>query len=101
MEDVNVVAEKEGAKAATPMPDTEGTRIYAGKKSTSVALGSQPQIQNNNYRQAFAQLPGLLVSEQNNHGHVNINYRGVGDPHESQDLLTLKDGLPIGMERYG
>ncbi len=83
------------------LPDVDGTRIYSGKKATSVALYDQPQVQNNNYRQAFSQLPGLLVSEQNNHGHVNINYRGVGDPHESQDILTLEDGLPIGMERYG
>lgn len=83
------------------LPDVEGTRIYSGKKTTSVDLSQQPQIQNNNYRQAFSLLPGLLVSEQNNHGHVNLNYRGIGDPHESQDILTLKDGLPIGMERYG
>ncbi len=81
--------------------DVEGTRIFAGKKTSVALLQNQPQIQNNNYRQAFSQLPGLLVSEQNNQGHVNVNYRGIGDPHESQDVLTLKDGLPIGMERYG
>ncbi len=79
----------------------EGTKNYSGKKASSALLYNQPQVQNNNYRQAFSQLPGLLVSEQNNHAHVNVNYRGIGDPHESQDLLTLKDGLPIGVERYG
>jgi len=96
-----VVVRANSEKASYFKSDVEGAKDYSGKKVTSVALQNQPQIQNNNYRQAFSQLPGLLVSEQNNHAHVNINYRGIGDPHESQDLLTLKDGLPIGMERYG
>lgn len=100
LKEVLVTAKKE-SQITDFKPDVEGTKIYSGKKVTTALLYNQPQIQNNNYRQAFSQLPGLLVSEQNNQGHVNINYRGVGDPHESQDLLTLKDGLPIGMERYG
>ncbi len=100
LEEVVVTGEKEGSGQGFKS-DVEGTKIYSGKKTTAVLLASQPPIQNNNYRQAFSRISGLLVSEQNNHGHVNVNYRGVGDPHESQDLLTLKDGLPIGMERYG
>ncbi len=96
-----VVTAKKDVMVSHFKSGVEGTKNYSGKKATSAALYNQPQIQNNNYREAFSQLPGLLVSEQNNHAHVNINYRGIGDPHESQDLLTLKDGLPIGMERYG
>lgn len=95
---VKAVPHVSGAQA---LADVEGAKVYAGKKTTVVATESAPPVQNNNYRQAFSQVPGLLVSEQNNHGHVNVNYRGIGDPHESQDLLTLKDGLPIGIERYG
>lgn len=82
-------------------PDVQGTTIYAGKKATRTALRRMPSIHDNNYRQAFSQLPGLLVSELSNRSIVNINYRGIGDPHESQDLLTLKDGVPIGMDRLG
>lgn len=83
------------------LPDVQGASIYAGKKSTQTSLRQLPPIQNNNYRQAFYQMPGLLVSEMNNRSIVNINYRGLGDPHESQDILTLKDGLPIGFDRLG
>lgn len=104
LEEVQVEAVKQQEEARFTsdfLPDTEGAKIYAGKKTTATSLVRLPPIQNNNYRQAFSQLPGLLVSEQQNRGHVNINYRGIGDPHESQDLLTLKDGLPIGVERFG
>jgi len=100
VEEVTVEAVKEMDRGPLA-PAVSGTSIYAGKKVTQVALGRIPTVYNNNYRQAFGQLPGLLVSEVNDHGIVNINYRGIGDPHESQDLLTLKDGLPIGMDRIG
>lgn len=99
-EEVTVEAVKKEAPGAF-FPDVQGTSIYAGKKATQTSLRKFPAIHNNNYRQAFSQLPGLLVSEMNNHSIVNINYRGIGDPHESQDLLTLKDGIPIGVDRLG
>lgn len=103
LEEVRVKAvRKEKVEFASDfLPDTQGAKIYAGKKTTSASLVRLPKIQNNNYRQAFSQMPGLLVSEQNNQGHVNLNYRAIGDPHESQDLLTLKDGIPIGVDRFG
>ncbi len=99
-EEVTVEAVKR-AEEGRLLPDVSGTRIYAGKKATQAPLRKIPAVYNNNYRQAFSQLPGLLISEMNNHSVVNLNYRGIGDPHESQDLLTLKDGLPIGMDRVG
>ncbi len=99
-EEVTVEAVKKQDKGPF-FPDVQGTSIYAGKKATQTTLRNLPAIHNNNYRQAFSQLPGLLVSEMNNHSIVNINYRGIGDPHESQDVLTLKDGIPIGVDRLG
>lgn len=103
LEEVQVTAvKKEEERFSSDFPqEVQGAKIYAGKKATFSPLRRLPQIQNNNYRQAFSQLPGLLVSEQNNQGHVNVSYRAIGDPHESQDLLTLKDGIPIGVERFG
>lgn len=97
LEEVTVTAKPSGPF----LPAVEGTKIYAGKKATVTPLAKLPTIQNNNYRQGFSQTSGLLVSEQNNQAHVNVNYRGIGDPHESQDVLVLKDGLPIGMDRLG
>lgn len=85
-----------------PFPqDVEGTHIYQGKKATFTDLTELPPIQNNNYRQAFTQMPGLLVSEQQTPGHVNLNYRGVGDPHETGFLLTAKDGIPTLSDWFG
>ncbi len=99
-EEVIVEAVKK-AEQGPLLPDVSGTRICAGKKATQTMLSKIPVVVNNNHRQAFSQLPGLLISEMNNHSIMNINYRGIGDPHESQDLLTLKDGIPIGVDRLG
>ena len=100
LQEVTVTAEEIALKTRF-LPDVDRTRIYAGKKTTVIPLKQLPAIQNNNYRQILSQVPGLLVSEMNNRGHANLNYRGIGDPHETQDLLVLKDGLPIVFERFG
>lgn len=89
------------APAGPFLPDVDGTKLYAGKKATVTVLDQLPAIQQNNYRQAFAQAPGLLLSEMYNRGNLHVNYRGIGDPHESQDLLVMKDGLPIVFDRIG
>jgi Fe(3+) dicitrate transport protein len=87
---------------AEPFPQAvEGTKVYSGKKVTVLDLDSLPQIQTDNYRQAFSQIPGLLVSELSNASLLSLGYRGIGDPHESQNLLVLKDGLPFVVDLYG
>lgn len=103
LEEVKVLAVKKEKKPLEGpfLPHLDGTQIYQGKKTTATVLGNLPAIQNNNYRQSFSQMPGLLVSEQPTPGHVNMNYRGVGDPHESGFLLTLKDGIPILSDWFG
>ncbi|MFM7556556.1 MAG: hypothetical protein ACKPAH_14835, partial [Verrucomicrobiota bacterium] len=85
-----------------PFPaEVEGTKVYAGKKVTLLDFDALPQMQNDNYRQAFSQIPGLLVSELPNASLLSLGYRGIGDPHESQNLLVLKDGLPFVLDLYG
>jgi len=85
-----------------PFPaEIEGTKVYAGKKVTLLDFDTLPQMQNDNYRQAFSQIPGLLVSELPNASLLSLGYRGIGDPHESQNLLVLKDGLPFVLDLYG
>ncbi len=103
MEEVKVQAvQREEEPVEGPfLPDVHGTRVYQGKKTTTTHLGNLPPILNNNYRQAFSQMPGLLVSEQQTPGHVNLNYRGVGDPHETGFLLTMKDGIPLLSDWFG
>lgn len=94
---------KEGKDDATRLaPVTvENGKILEGKKVTVTESAATPPVVNNNLRQAFTQKPGLLVSEQNTPGHVNLNYRGIGDPHESEFVLTLKDGIPIVLDWFG
>lgn len=81
-------------------PDVEGTKIFAGKRATVIDLDALPKVQANNYRQALAQTPGLLVSEESS-PLVSIGYRGLGDPHRFQFIQVLKDGIPIHADPFG
>lgn len=83
------------------LPELSGTRATAGKKITNVALDEQPAIVDNNARQLFARVPGLFVSEQQYPSIFNVNYRGLGDPHESEYVLFMEDGLPITSDWFG
>ncbi len=83
------------------MAEVVGTTIYAGKKTSVVDFDAMPQIQTDNYRQAFAKTPGLLTSELSNSSLLSLSYRGIGDPHESQNLMVLKDGLPFVLDPLG
>ena len=95
-----VVVTAEGVQSPF-LADIEETKIYAGKKTTVTELRTLPEVQSNNHRQTFSKLPGLLVAEQAVPSHANFNYRGVGDPHETEYLLVLKDGLPIVSDWFG
>ena len=83
------------------LPDVVGTNIYAGKKTSVMDFDSLPQINTDNYRQAFAKTPGLLTSEVSNNSLLSLNYRGIGDPHESQNLMVLKNGIPFVLDPLG
>jgi Fe(3+) dicitrate transport protein len=83
------------------LPDVLDGKIFAGKKTTVIDFDSMPQIQTDNYRQAFSKTPGLLVSELPNNSLLSLGSRGIGDPHESQNLLVLKDGVPFVLDQFG
>ena len=78
----------------------EGTKIYAGKKATSLSLESLPEVQANNYNQAFALTPGLQVADSVT-PLVNLSYRGIGSPDKSQFIMMLQDGIPIAADPQG
>jgi Fe(3+) dicitrate transport protein len=83
------------------LPDVIDGKIFAGKKTTVIDFDALPQIQTDNYRQAFTKTPGLLTSELSNNSLLSLGSRGIGDPHESQDILVLKDGVPFVMDQFG
>ncbi len=81
------------------LPPVEGTRIISGKKNSVIDLDELPLITNNNYRQALAKTPGLLLSEETS-PLISIGYRGL-DPHRAQYTQVLKDGIPIHADQFG
>lgn len=81
------------------LPDVQGARINAGKKTSILDFDSQPRINGNNYRQALAQAPGLVLSEETS-PLVSIGYRGL-EPHRAQFTQVLKDGIPIHADQFG
>ncbi|OYW77588.1 MAG: hypothetical protein B7Z37_03275 [Verrucomicrobia bacterium 12-59-8] len=82
------------------LPPVEGTKIYAGKKATSLNLQALPEVQANNYSQAFAMTPGLLTTEEST-PLVSLGYRGIGSPDRAQYMMMLQDGIPIAADPQG
>ena len=81
------------------LPDVQGTRINAGKKTTMLDFDALPAISGSNYRQALIQTPGLVLSEEST-PLLSIGYRGL-DPHRAQFTQVLKDGIPIHADQFG
>ncbi|MBI3999149.1 MAG: TonB-dependent receptor plug domain-containing protein [Candidatus Omnitrophica bacterium] len=97
-EEVTVIALKPDEQAVF-LPDVQGTKINAGKKTSNINLKEPPTITNNNYRQVLVKTPGLLVSEETT-PLLSIGYRGL-DPHRAQFTQVMKDGVPIHADMFG
>jgi Fe(3+) dicitrate transport protein len=100
LETIEVSEEKQGSFSGY-WEENKGTQIFSGKKNTITDLKQIPQLQTNNYRQATSQTPGLLISEVPNESLAAITYRGLGDPHESYNVLLLQDGIPVASDMFG
>jgi Fe(3+) dicitrate transport protein len=83
------------------LPSVEQGMIFSGKKTTTVDLDAQPIFVETNLRQVFARLPGLLVSEQKIPSIYNVNYRGLGDPHESEFVAFFQNWVPLAADLFG
>jgi Fe(3+) dicitrate transport protein len=100
LETIEVSEEKPGPFSSY-WEENKGTQIFSGKKNTITDLKQIPKLQTNNYRQATSQTPGLLISEVPNESLAAITYRGLGDPHESYNVLLLQDGIPVAADMFG
>lgn len=89
-----------GDRIRRELGEVEGAKIYAGKRTSVALLSDLPPIEGAGYRQAFIEIPGVLISEVSNGSWQSISYRGLGEPHESWNILTLKDGLPVSPDAY-
>ncbi len=82
------------------LPDLAGTLIFAGKLGDVAVLGDLPPVASRNLRVALADIPGILVSEVSNGAWASLSYRGLGEPHESWNILTLQDAVPAVPDMY-
>lgn len=83
------------------MPSVEDGMVFSGKKTTAIDLEIQPTFVEPNLRQMFARLPGLFVSEQKIPSIYNVNYRGLGNPHESEFVAFFQDSVPLASDLFG
>jgi Fe(3+) dicitrate transport protein len=94
-----------GASLATKqkhvIADDDGARITVTKRHSVEILSERPSVIDNSLREMFMRVPGLVISEQQNPDQFNFNYRGVGNPQESEFTLSLRDGIPIASDLIG
>ena len=82
------------------LPPVEGTKINAGKKTSFVKPEEFPTFAGNDYREAMATTPGILVSEEPQSPIINFGYRGLNSQ-RSEFTQVLKDGVSIKNEQFG
>ena len=86
---------------AHSMPEVPGPEITVTRKTTVVQLADQPPIIDNHQRELFDRMPGIVLAEQQNPTELNVNYRGLGNPQESEYVLLMQDGIPMEMDWIG
>ena len=86
---------------AHTLPEVNGPTITVTKKTSVVDLDAQPVIIDNNQRELFDRLPGIVLAEQQNPTQLNVSYRGLGNPQESEYVLLMQDGVPLELDWIG
>lgn len=101
LDDMHVSGKTWEETAFEPQVETQESKILTGKKVSTTKLDSLPVLSTNNFRQALSQTPGLSGADVGNEGFSSLSARGLGDPHETPNIQTLMDGLPISADMYG
>jgi Fe(3+) dicitrate transport protein len=86
---------------AHSLPEVEGPVLNVTKKTSVVELGAEPTVIDNNQREIFDRLPGIVLAEQQNPTELNLSYRGLGNPQESEYVLVMQDGIPLELDWIG
>ena len=86
---------------AHSLPEVDGPTITVTKKTSVVQLNDVPTVIDNNQRELFDRLPGIVIAEQQNPTQLNLSYRGLGNPQESEYVLLMQDGIPLEMDWIG
>jgi Fe(3+) dicitrate transport protein len=77
------------------MKEVDGPLITVTKKTSITKVENIPTVIDNNLRDLFAQTPGLFYSEQQSPGQLNLSYRGIGNPQESEFVTVMLDSIPL------
>lgn len=77
------------------MREVDGPLITVTKKTSITKTDNIPTVVDNNLRDLFAHTPGLFYSEQQTPGQLNLSYRGIGNPQESEFVTVMLDGIPL------
>ncbi|HEY6922968.1 MAG TPA: TonB-dependent receptor [Steroidobacteraceae bacterium] len=86
---------------AHSLPEIDGPTITVTKKTSVVKLDEQPSVIDNNQREIFDRLPGIVLAEQQNPTQLNLTYRGLGNPQESEFALVMQDAIPLELDWIG
>ncbi|MFT4768172.1 MAG: Fe(3+) dicitrate transport protein [Glaciecola sp.] len=101
IEVIEVFATSTRSRVTGTLPSLLDGRIFEGKKTTVVNLDEQPAFIEPNLRQMFSRVPGLFVSDQKIPSIYNINYRGLGNPHESEFVAFFQNNVPLAADMFG
>jgi len=84
------------------LPDIDGTRIWSGKKTEVISLGSiDANVAEKTTRQIFAKVPGVFVYDMDGTGNqVNIATRGL-DPHRGWEFNIRRNDALTNSDMYG
>lgn len=83
------------------MREVDGPLITVTKKTSITKVENIPTVVDNNLRDLFAQTPGLFYSEQQSPGQLNLSYRGIGNPQETEFVTVMLDGIPLESDWIG
>ena len=83
------------------MPEVSGALITVTTKATVTHMAQIPTVAQDNLTQLFVRTPGVIVSQEQDPLRVNLAYRGLGNPQESEYVLVLQDGIPLELDWIG
>ena len=84
------------------MPETKDNVLFSGKKNEVLQLSNiNGNLTNNNAREIFARIPGVIVWENEGSGlQINVGVRGLS-PNRSWELNTRQNGVDISADVFG
>lgn len=101
MEIIEVYGSNQTSNVSGTLPALQDGKIFEGKKTTLVNMDEQPAFIEPNLRQMFSRMPGLFVSDQKIPSIYNVNYRGLGNPHESEFVAFFQNNIPLAADMFG